>query len=309
MPTNHVLLVGATGHLGQYFPAALHERNHAVTMLLRPETIRTTDPAKRAVIDALVSRGATIVEGSLDDEASLERACADVDAVISCVTGPQLFQQPALAAAAAKSGRVSRFFASEWGVDPHISASGSVQLLDWKRDLQAQLDASGVRMTYVYSNGFASYWAASLGQLGLTRPPTHEITVFGSGNVRIPLATVPDIARLAVRMLEDERTAGQQVAIVLPDNVLSQRDLITIWESISGTKLTQKIVSADAMNAQLAALASDPDQMMNLIFTQLMKSAWIDGGMDAIRPGVLDAMTLYPDFHYERITEFLKQFC
>lgn len=195
-------------------------------MLLRPETIRTTDPAKRAVIDALVSSGATILEGSLDDEASQERACADVDAVVSCVTGPQLFQQPLLAVAAAKSRRVSRFFASEWGVDPYVSALGSVRLLDWKRDLHAQFNASGVPMTYVYSNRFASYWAASLGQLGLTRPPTHEIAVFGSGNVRMPLASVPDIARLAVRMLEDERTAGQEVAIVLPDSVLSQGDLI-----------------------------------------------------------------------------------
>ena len=47
---------------------------------------------------------------------------------------------------------------------------------------------------------------------------------------------------------------------------------------------------------------------MNLVYTQLTKSAWIDGGWDAIRPGVLDALTLYPDFHYERISEFLKQF-
>ena len=64
--------------------------------------------------------------------------------------------------------------------------------------------------------------------------------MFGSGNVRIPLASLPDIARLAVRMLEDERTACQEVVIVLPDNVLSQRDLIRTWESISDTALTQK---------------------------------------------------------------------
>ena len=73
--------------------------------------------------------------------------------------------------------------------------------------------------------------------------------------------------------------------------------------------MTQKIVSAEAIDAQLAALAADPEQLMNLVFTQLTKSAWIDGGMDAIRPGVLDTLTLYPDFHYERISEFLKQLC
>lgn len=308
MPSHRVLLVGATGHLGQHFPAALRERTHAVSMLLRPETIRTAEPEKRAVIDALLSAGATIVEGTLDDQASLERACADVDAVISCVTGPQLFAQPALATAAAKSGRVRRFFPSEWGVDPHLARPGSVQLLDWKRDLHAQLNGSGVPMTYVYSNAFASFWGASLGQLGLMRPPTQDITVFGTGNVKIPLATVSDIARLAVRMLEDDRTAGEEVAVVLPENVLSQREMIERWEAISGTTLTKQIVSAEAMDAQLAALASDPDQLMNLVFTQLMKSAWIEGGMAAIRPGVLDALTLYPEFQYERISEFLTQF-
>ena len=308
MEAKRVLVVGATGHLGQTFPGALRERGHDVSILLRPETAQTADPGKRALIDAHISAGARIVVGSLDDDASLDAACADADAVISALTGEQLFLQPALAAAAARSGRVRRFFASEWGVDPFMAAKGTVALLDWKRDLHGALDASGVPMTYVYSNAFATYWGASLGQLGLSRPPEHEITVFGDGTTKIALVTPGDIAKLTVRMLDDDRTAGHEVAIVFAENMLSQNDLIALWESISGRTLTRNVVSAAALDASLASLAAQPDQMMNLIFTQLMKSAWIDGTLGGVRDGVLDAATLYPDFRYERIGPFLERF-
>ena len=308
MDTKRVLVVGATGHLGRHFAPALRARHHQVSILLRPETARTADAEKRAVIDAQVAAGATIVEGSVDDDASLAAACADADVVISALNGEQLFRQPALVAAAAAGGRVRRFFASEWGIDPGIAAKGDVALIDWKRDLHASLDGAGVPVTYVYTNAFASYWGASLGQLGLSRPPEHEISVYGDGNTKIALVTLTDIAALTARMVEDDRTAGREVAIAFPDNRLSQNDLITLWEGISGRTLTRNFVTAGMLDDTLAALAAQPDQLMNLIFTQLTKSAWIDGDLATTRDGVLEASVLYPDFAYERISSFLTQF-
>ena len=161
---NRVLLIGATGHPGQYFVPALREKSKDVVVLLRPETAKTTDAAKRALLDGFSKAGATIAEGSMDDNASLKKACAGIDVVIGCVNGGQLSQQPALVAAARKAG-VKRFFASEWGVDSNLAEKGQVALLDWKRDLAGVFNSSGVRTTYAYDNGFATYWGASLGQL------------------------------------------------------------------------------------------------------------------------------------------------
>ena len=70
------LLVGATGLLGTGDLSAAREAGHQVRALIRP----TADPAKRA---ALVGLGVELVEGDLKDPASLARACAGVQAVIS----------------------------------------------------------------------------------------------------------------------------------------------------------------------------------------------------------------------------------
>ena len=77
---------------------------------------------------------------------------------------------------------------------------------------------------------------------------------------------------------------------------------------VGSDRVRAAIIDRARLDASLAALAAQPDQMMNLIFTQLMKSAWIDGTLGSVRDGVLDAATLYPDFRYERIGTFLEQF-
>ena len=70
------LLVGATGLLGADICEHLTEAGHRVRALVRP----TSDPARRA---ALQRFGAELVEGDLKEPASIARACAGIDAVIS----------------------------------------------------------------------------------------------------------------------------------------------------------------------------------------------------------------------------------
>jgi hypothetical protein len=50
-----------------------------VSVLLKRDT---TDQAKRALVDGFVKQGARIIEGNMEETASLERACAEADAVI-----------------------------------------------------------------------------------------------------------------------------------------------------------------------------------------------------------------------------------
>ena len=73
------LLVGATGLLGPEICQRLTAAGHEVRALIR----RTADPCKRA---ALAGLGVELVEGDLKDAASLERACAGVQAVhLNCI--------------------------------------------------------------------------------------------------------------------------------------------------------------------------------------------------------------------------------
>ena len=70
------LVVGATGLLGLEVCKRLGESVEPVRCLVRP----TADGSKRAALEAL---GVELVEGDLKDPASLARACAGVQAVIS----------------------------------------------------------------------------------------------------------------------------------------------------------------------------------------------------------------------------------
>ncbi|HEY3447585.1 MAG TPA: NmrA family NAD(P)-binding protein, partial [Myxococcales bacterium] len=73
-----VLVTGATGKQGGAVAHRLLERGHRVRALTR----RLDSPAARA----LAEEGATLVQGTLDDRASLDRAIGGVDAVFSMTT-------------------------------------------------------------------------------------------------------------------------------------------------------------------------------------------------------------------------------
>jgi len=307
MATQRVLVVGATGHLGHALVPALRARKKDVTVLLRPETAKSRNPDKRDMVDGFKKHGAIHIEGSMEDTASLERACRGIDAVISCVTGPQLPHQLALATAAKKAG-VQRFFPSEFGVDVTQLPKGSCLLFDWKRDLHRPLEEMGLAVTYVYSNGFQTYWAASLGQLGLMSPPKEEIQVYGKGNVKMAFVGVEDIAAYTTFMLDEPKTEKREVAITPPGNVYTQEELIALWEKLSGAKLKRRSLSAAELDQTIQKLAGQPDKMLEMIYLQIARAAWIDGLGAKRRPDVLEATQLFPQHKPVTVEAFLKRF-
>jgi uncharacterized protein YbjT (DUF2867 family) len=310
MTLNRVLVIGATGHLGRHFVAALREMGKEVLMLLRPQTVKTSVPAMRALIDMFVGQGAKVVEGSLEDEASVDRACGEAEAVISCIdAGPDhLLLQAALARAAKKLGRLRRIIPSQFGIDSRTYGEGRVTHGDSKRDLQQLFDSCDVPVTYVHANGFASTWAASLGQLGLMEPPKEQLNVFGDGNVKLAIVAPEDIARYTVRVLDDVRAENRHVAITPAENLLTQNELIAMWESKTKIRLKRHTISARELDRTIMDLANRPDKVKELSFTQLVRAVWIDGLGGKRRPDVLELTELYPDILYQRVTSYLDRF-
>jgi len=113
-----VLLIGATGRLGRHFVQALREQGNSVIALVRDQSA-SADPNRIRLLEQFSRNGVTLVEGDLEDEASLDRACSDADAVVSCIDHrpDHLRLQVNLARAASKSGSVRRILPSQFGID------------------------------------------------------------------------------------------------------------------------------------------------------------------------------------------------
>lgn len=308
--SQRVLVVGATGRLGRNVVDALIELGHSAVCLVRNEA-GGTDPNRSGLLERFQQKGATIIEGQLEDEACLEQACAGAEAVISCVDHrpDHLRLQANLAKAAARSGSVRRILPSQFGIDSRLYDDARVDHGDAKRQLQKVFKECGVPATFVHCNGLASEWVGSLGQLGLPRPPAKEVEVYGSGTTKFSMTATEDVARYAVRTLVDEQALNRHVVIAPPDNILTQRELIELWEKKAGIKLDRRPISSKALDHRIEALAQDAAMRPQLALAQLVRAAWIDGLGDGRRlPDAVELSTLYPEISYTHSDVYLDRY-
>jgi uncharacterized protein YbjT (DUF2867 family) len=308
--SQRVLLIGATGRLGRLFVDALSEEGHTVVALVRHEG-EGGNPQRRQLLEGFSRKGVVIVNGGLEDEASLDRACRGADAVISCIDHrpDHLRLQVNLAQAASRSGSIRRILPSQFGIDSRLYGDARVDHGDLKRELQQVFATCGVAVTFVHTNGLANEWVGSLGQLGLSAPPREEIEVYGDGIVQFSTVAPEDAARYAVRALTDDRAENTHVAIVPPDNLLTQHHLIDLWEAKSGVSLRRLVVPSQTLDARIDSLMQEPAKRPQLAMAQLVRAAWIDGLGDGRRlPDVIELSQLYPNIRYRRTSEYLDRY-
>jgi len=118
-----------------------------------------------------------------------------------------------------------------------------------------------------------------------------------------------DAARYAVCALADDRTLNRHVTIVPPDNLLTQRDLIDLWEVKSGVRLRRRAVPSQTLDARIQSLAQDPSKRPQLAMAQLVRAAWIDGLGDGRRMSdTIELTQLYPNIRYTRAAEYLGRY-
>jgi uncharacterized protein YbjT (DUF2867 family) len=295
------LIVGATGHLGQEMVKACKTQGHEVHALVRPAT--RGDATKMKSLQAV---GATIHEGDLKDYGSLAKACKAVDNVISVIGGFQIGDEGPLVKAV-KEAAVKRFIPSDYGLDPAAAGPGSCVLFDTKLAIHTSIKESAIPYTFVHTNGFFSYWVFSLGdltKLGGGKLPPAEVNVYGDGNVKGSFVSLPDIAVVTVRALNDPNMQNREVRIIA--NTMTQNELVEVWQKKSGKSVKKVKVSAADMEKTIAT-STAPDQGMMLVLTQLHRSMWIRGDGVKRAGSTLDATDLYPDITLQTVEQGLAQ--
>jgi NADH dehydrogenase len=250
------LLVGATGLLGPDICQRLTAAGHHVRALVRS----TSDKGKRAALKAL---GVELVEGDLKDAASLARACAGMQAVISTASSTLSRQQGdsietvdhhgqlALVEAARAAG-VARFVFVSFRENPDVQFPLTVA----KRAVETALESSGMAYTILQVSYFMEVWLTPA--LGFDVANRH-VRIYGDGNQLVSWISYRDVARTAAAAVSEERARNMVISVGGPD-ALSPRDVVRMFEEAGAGPIAIECVPAAALEAQLNAATDSLQQ-------------------------------------------------
>ncbi|KAJ6360609.1 hypothetical protein OIU77_004598 [Salix suchowensis] len=190
-----ILIFGGTGYIGKYMVRASVSMGHKTYVYARPITTQSS-PAKIGIHKEFQAMG-----GDLDEQEKIVSVLRQVDVVISALAYPQVLDQLKIIEAIKVAGNIKRFFPSDFGVEedrvtplPPFEA-----VLDKKRKIR--------RAT------------------GSWDPSHFSKTVMNYEE---------DIAMYTIRLADDPRTCNRVVIYRPQKNIVSQLELISLWEKKTG---------------------------------------------------------------------------
>ena len=250
-----ILVVGATGVVGQSVTRRLLQAGKRVRALVRAET---TD-AKREV---LAQAGAALVQGDLKDPNSVRAACEGVDTVVSTAsatisrgTGDSIFSvdrdgQLALVDAARAAG-VRHFV--------YLSFSGNIDgpfpLRDAKRAVERHLQQSGMPFTVVRPACFMEVWLSP--HAGFD-PLGGQVRIYGTGDAPVSLISAMDVAAYVAGCVDNPAVLNQVIELGGPEPV-TPNAVVSLFEQALGRSIDRTHVPESALEQQLAT-SRDPLQ-------------------------------------------------
>jgi uncharacterized protein YbjT (DUF2867 family) len=266
------LLVGATGLLGPEICQRLTAAGGQVRALVRP----TSDAGKRAALQAM---GVELVEGDLKDPASLARACAGIQTVISTASSTLSRQggdsietvdhrgQLALVDAATQAG-VDRFVFVSFRENAHIQFPLTVA----KRAVERAVTSSGMTYTILQASYFMEVWLTPA--LGFDAA-SGTVRVYGAGDQPISWISYKDVARAAAATVIDGVGRNMIVELGGPQ-ALSPREVVRMFEAAGAGEIATESVPVAALEAQLEGATDSLQQSFAGLMLQYAAGDSID---------------------------------
>lgn len=114
-----------------------------------------------------------------------------------------------------------------------------------------------------------------------------------------------DIATYTIKTIDDPRTLNKTVYLRPPENILSQRQLVELWEKVSGRTLEKRSISAEDFLASMKGLGYATQVGMGHFY-----HIFYEGCLTNFEIGEdgEEASQLYPEVQYTRMDEYLKIF-
>ncbi|XP_059460729.1 eugenol synthase 1-like isoform X2 [Corylus avellana] len=297
-----IMIVGGTGYIGNHLAKASLLLGHPTYVYARPITPRTT-PSKVELRKELQSMGATFVLGEVEEHEKIVSALREVDIVISALAYPQVLDQLKIIDAIKVAGNIKRFLPSDFGVEedritplPPFEA-----FLEKKRKIRRIIEAAGIPYTFVSANCFGSYF---LNYLLHPHEKGDDIAVYGSGEAKAVLNYEEDIAMYTIKVATDPRTCNRVVIYRPPKNILSQLELITLWQKKTGRSFNKVHVLEEEI-VKLSRTVPPP----NDIPISILHSIFIKGQtVFELGEEDMEASRLYPDYEYTTVHQLLDIF-
>lgn len=279
MDSERILVLGA-GELGMAVLRALsgsagRSGTATVSVLLRPATVESSDPAKQHELARIRQWGVAIEPGDVVawTSAQLAEVFSGFDAVISCVgfsagEGTQL----KLARAALAAG-VRRFVPWQFGVDYDVIGRGSPQdLFDEQLDVRDLLRSQSDTEWLIISTGmFTSFLFDP--SFGVVDVPGRTVAALGSWDTAVTVTTPEDIGALTARILFAVPRFANEV-IYLAGDTLTYADLADLGEDVLGRKVDRVL---RPLSSLIEESEHDPDDSMKkyrAVFAQGKGVAW-----------------------------------
>ncbi|XP_071737379.1 bifunctional pinoresinol-lariciresinol reductase-like [Rutidosis leptorrhynchoides] len=306
-----VLIVGGTGYLGKRLVKASLEQGHETYVLKRQEI--GLDIEKIQMLLSFKKQGARLVNGSFDDHHSLVEAIKQVEIVICAISGVhvrshQIHLQLKLVDAIKEAGNIKRFLPSEFGMDPSRmldSMEPGRETFTEKMVVRKAIEDVGIPFTYVSANCFAGYFIGGLCQFGHILPATDSVVLFGDGNQKSIFVDEDDIATYTIKTMDDPRTVNKTLYLMPPANILSQREVVVIWEKLIGKELQKTCLPEEqflnSIKGQEHALQAAMTHFYHLFYQGCLTNFEIGDNAE-------EACTLYPEINYTTVKDYLKRY-
>jgi uncharacterized protein YbjT (DUF2867 family) len=241
VPSDIVLVVGATGLLGSRICRRLASRGVRVRALVRPDSPGLVDLRATAV---------ELIDGDLTDHSSLERACVGASAVVTTANavrgrlpGDNLLSvdlrgQRALLDAARAAG-VGRFVYVS--VSPKLAANNP--FVRYKRDMEQAVRESGLVWTILQPTMFMEI---HLGPMLGWDYAAGRSRILGSPDVARSYISADDVADFAARAVDATFAANRQLYLAGPES-LTPGEAVTIAERIAGRRFKVQRIPAPVL--------------------------------------------------------------
>ncbi|XP_031267795.1 eugenol synthase 1-like [Pistacia vera] len=298
--TNKILIFGGTGYIGKYMVKASISLGHKTYAYARPISEKTS-LSKLQLHKEFQSLGVIIVQGELDEHEKLVSVIREVDVVISALAYPQVLDQFKIIDAIKVAGNIKRFLPSDFGCeeDRVRPLPPFDNFLEKKRRIRRAIEAAGIPYTFVSANCFGAYFVNFL-----LRPydqPEH-ILVYGSGEAKAVLNYEEDIAMCTIKVANDPKTCNRVVIYRPQKNIISQLELISLWEQKTGRTFKRVHIAEEDLVKQAETLPHPENIPISILHCIFVKGEMMSFELDK---NDIEASKLYSDFQFSTIDQLL----